>query len=81
MSAQPLVAAGAPVRERAPIRVLIVDDSVVARAIIGRMIEAMDGFEVAAAVSTRRRGENRRSPAHRPMTSSRQTLQVVCMIR
>ncbi|ODP36952.1 chemotaxis response regulator protein-glutamate methylesterase [Sphingomonas turrisvirgatae] len=47
---QQLAAAGTPVRDVA-IRVLIVDDSVVARAVIGRMIEAMEGFHVAGAVS------------------------------
>lgn len=36
-------------------RVLIVDDSVVARSVFGRMIEAMPGFEVAASVSDARR--------------------------
>jgi two-component system chemotaxis response regulator CheB len=51
MTMQQLAAAGAPVRDAEPIRVLIVDDSVVARAVIGRMIEGMDGFRVAGAVS------------------------------
>lgn len=44
-------ATGAPVRDAEDIRVLIVDDSVVARAVIGRMIEAMAGFCVAGSVS------------------------------
>jgi len=39
----------------APARVLIVDDSVVARSVFGRMIEDMAGFEVAASVSDARR--------------------------
>lgn len=39
----------------APARVLIVDDSVVARSVFGRMIEGMAGFEVAASVSDARR--------------------------
>lgn len=43
-------AAGLPVRD-AGIRVLVVDDSAVARAVIGRMIDGMAGFRVAAAVS------------------------------
>ncbi|MCP3730171.1 response regulator [Sphingomonas sp. MG17] len=44
-------AAGLPVRDAGGIRVLIVDDSVVARAVIGRMIDAMAGFRVVASVS------------------------------
>lgn len=51
MTSQHLAAAGTTVREAAAIRVLIVDDSVVARAVIGRMIEGMDGFRVVASVS------------------------------
>lgn len=50
MTSQQLAAAGTTVREAAAIRVLIVDDSVVARAVIGRMIEGMEGFRVAGAV-------------------------------
>lgn len=46
-----LAAAGIPVRDDDGIRVLLVDDSIVARAVIGRMIEGMAGFRLAAAVS------------------------------
>ncbi len=46
-----IAAAGRNGRAASTIRVLIVDDSVVARAVIGRMIEGMDGFSVAGSVS------------------------------
>lgn len=45
------VAAGVPVRAAGGIRVLVVDDSAVARAVFGRMIGAMAGFNVVASVS------------------------------
>jgi len=44
-------AAGMPARGHEPIRLLLVDDSAVARAVIARMVEGMAGFEVVAAVS------------------------------
>lgn len=40
-----------PERDRGGVRVLIVDDSVVARAVLGRMIEGMSGFRIAGSVS------------------------------
>ena len=43
-------AAGPPVRDNG-IRVLVVDDSAVARAVIGRMIDAMADYQVVASVS------------------------------
>jgi two-component system chemotaxis response regulator CheB len=39
-----------PIRDGQPVRVLIVDDSAVARAVIARMIEVMPRFEVASAL-------------------------------
>lgn len=44
-------AAEPPARDTGDIRVLVVDDSVVARAVIGNMIEGMAGIRVAASVS------------------------------
>lgn len=51
MTAHSLAATGMPVRDGTVIRVLIVDDSIVARAVIGRMIAGMAGVELSASVS------------------------------
>lgn len=48
---RPTAAAESPGRNSADIHVLVVDDSIVARTVIGRMIEGMAGFRVAASVS------------------------------
>ncbi len=45
-----IAAADPSVRDPGGIRVLLVDDSIVARAVIGRMIEGMAGFRVAGSV-------------------------------
>lgn len=50
--ARPTAAAGPPPdRDGGSVRVLIVDDSVVARAVLGRMIEGMGRFRIAGSVS------------------------------
>jgi two-component system chemotaxis response regulator CheB len=47
-----LAAAAAPAGELPPIRLLIVDDSAVARAVLARMATSQAGFEVAATAAT-----------------------------
>lgn len=52
--ARPALATGSspPLRKADPVRVLIVDDSAVARAVIARMIDDQGGFEIAACVES-----------------------------
>lgn len=54
LSSLPDTSAGHGTAPPAPVRVLIVDDSVVARSVIGRMIDGTDRFMVAGAVSDAR---------------------------
>ena len=50
--AKPRTGHGTAKPSRRPIRLMIVDDSMIARAVLSRMIDADDGFEIAAVAGT-----------------------------